>query len=277
MAARSIDSWVISTAPASSRDRSSRSVASLVSRPTCSCISRRNSSRVAWSRSGSSSSSRKPASENSGVRSSWEALAMKSLRARSTRERRRLIASNARARAPSSSGEWSPIGWSNSPTEIRAAAASRRRNRLDAAYAAPQPTAQATAIASAVAIRIRRSTRSAIALTSDTCWAIATTPPGTANATTMSPLRGPPAHQPVGADRLVDDRLHRVERLQVGLRQRRDDQTPALERKRDHVGVRRRGRRGRLQLRAAWRIPLANRVTQPLVRCWVTGDGQPAC
>ena len=70
-----------SSEPASSRDRSSRSVVSFWSRSTCSRIVARNSSRVSSSRSSSWSSSTKPPSEKIGVRSSCEALAMNSLRA----------------------------------------------------------------------------------------------------------------------------------------------------------------------------------------------------
>ena len=80
-----------SSEPASSRDRSSRSVVSFCSRSTCSRIVARNSARVSSSRSSSWSSSTKPPSEKIGVRSSCEALAMNSLRASSSRASRRCI------------------------------------------------------------------------------------------------------------------------------------------------------------------------------------------
>ena len=81
--------------PASSRERSSRSVASFVRRSTCSRIVSRNSRRVSSSSSSSASSSRKPPSEKSGVRSSCDALAMNSLRARSSLPSRTRMRSNA--------------------------------------------------------------------------------------------------------------------------------------------------------------------------------------
>ena len=76
------------------------------------------------------------------------------------------MASKARASSPSSSRDSSPIGSPNSPTEIRVAARSSPASLRDAAYAAPQPTRLATSSASAAAIRIRRSTKSAVVLMS---------------------------------------------------------------------------------------------------------------
>ena len=115
--------------PASRRERSSSSVASLDRRCTWSRIVARNSSRVASSMSSSSISSRNPPSEKSGVRSSCDALAMNSLRARSSRARRRRMWSKARASWPISSWPWSTIGSSNVPPAMRSAARSSRRIR----------------------------------------------------------------------------------------------------------------------------------------------------
>ena len=90
----------------------------------------RKSSRVSGSTSSSPvSSSRKPASENSGVRSSCDALAMNSARARSSEASRRRISSNARASWPSSSGPASITASSKRPSAISSAAASSRRIR----------------------------------------------------------------------------------------------------------------------------------------------------
>ena len=172
---RSSGSCSIETAPESSRERSSRSVASLVSRVTCARIVSRNSSRVVSSMSSDSSSSRNPASEKSGVRSSCEALAMKSLRARSTCARRLCIRSNERARRPSSSAESSPMGWSNWPSATREAAASSRPRRREMATAAVHPTRPATPSARSVAIRNWRSTSEAASFTSAIRWARSTT------------------------------------------------------------------------------------------------------
>ena len=197
----SIGSCSTATASASSRDRSSRSVASLVRRCTCSRICCRNAARVSSSRSSSSNSSMNPLSENSGVRSSCEALATNSLRTRSARSRRVCIRSNARPSWPSSSGDWSPMGRSNSPSAIRRAPCSRCDRRRVTAWADAQPTSIATSRASAAAIRIRRSTRSAVWLTSPTCWLSATRPTSpTVKATTSVPPRWPLAN-PVRAAR----------------------------------------------------------------------------
>ena len=68
------------------------------------------SARVSASSSSLASSSRKPASENSGVRSSCEALAMNSARARSSEASCTRMRSNVRASWPSSSGSVSTIG-----------------------------------------------------------------------------------------------------------------------------------------------------------------------
>ena len=89
--------------PASSRDRSSRSVASFGSRSTC---SRHRLEELAPGRLVEllvRSSSRKPPSEKSGVRSSCDALAMNSRRASSSWASRSRIRSKARASWPSSS------------------------------------------------------------------------------------------------------------------------------------------------------------------------------
>ena len=69
--------------PASSRERSSRSVASRVRRSPARASSRGTPAASSSSSSSSAISSRNPPSEKSGVRSSWEALAMNSRRARS--------------------------------------------------------------------------------------------------------------------------------------------------------------------------------------------------
>ena len=135
--------------PASSRERSSRSVASFASRSTCSRIVSRNSWRVASSTSSSAISSRKPPSENSGVRSSCEALAMNSLRARSSLPSRPRMRSNASARSPSSSLPVSTTGSSKRPPAIRSAARSSRRMRCactDASAVAGAPRRRAGAI-----------------------------------------------------------------------------------------------------------------------------------
>ena len=81
----SVGSGRSSSAPDSSRERSSSSTASWCIRSTWPRICSRNARRVSSSRSSSASSSRKPPSEKIGVRSSCEALAMNCLRARSSR------------------------------------------------------------------------------------------------------------------------------------------------------------------------------------------------
>ena len=81
---------------------------------------------------------------------------MKSLRARSTWASRACMRSNERATWPSSSGDWSPMGWSNVPAAMRLAASFRRSSRTEMARAAPHPTTTATATATSVAIRIWR-------------------------------------------------------------------------------------------------------------------------
>ncbi len=73
------------TAPESTWERSSRLSERLCSRSTCSFMRARYSCRSAGSTPSSSSSSRKPESENNGVLNSCDALATKSRRARSTR------------------------------------------------------------------------------------------------------------------------------------------------------------------------------------------------
>ena len=133
MESRSSGSRSTANAPASRRDRSSRSEASLVSRVTCSRISRRNSL--------------------PGV--DVQVLVVQQLEEPAQREQRRaqlvrgvgdevvaravglveprLHRSNARDSSPSSSGEGSPIGSPNSPIEIRVAARSSRARRRDTA------------------------------------------------------------------------------------------------------------------------------------------------
>ena len=113
--ASSTGSTSIRNGPASSRERSSRSVASFESRSTCSVIVSRNSRRVASSSSSSRKSSRKPPREKIGVRSSWEAFAMNSRRASSRRASWSRIRSNAPASCPTSSRPWSSTGCSKSP------------------------------------------------------------------------------------------------------------------------------------------------------------------
>ena len=254
-AAMSIGSCSTATASASSRDRSSRSVASLVRRFTCSRICCRNAARVSSSRSSSSRSSMNPLSENNGVRSSCEALATNSLRTRSARSRRVCIRSNARPSWPSSSGDWSPMGRSNSPSAIRRAPCSRCERRRVTACADAQPTSIATARASAAAIRIRRSTRSAVSLTSPTCWLSATRPTSpTVKATTSAPPRWPLAnpvraasqHDRIGAGdagqavhaRVRDHAAAPLEDAHVGVGEPPDATHRLVGAGRQHAGVR---------------------------------------
>ena len=112
----------ISIAPASSFERSSRSVVSLVRRATCSRIVRTNSARASGSGSSSSSSSTNPPSEKIGVRSSCEALAMNCLRALSSSARRRCMSLKVRASWPSSSEESTGIGAKSPRATLWAAA-----------------------------------------------------------------------------------------------------------------------------------------------------------
>ena len=126
---RSTGACSIRIRPASSRERSSRSVASFASLATCSRIVSRNSWRVASSRSSSAISSRKPPSEKSGVRSSCDAFAMNSRRARSRFSSRWRIRSNAAASSPSSSRPASTTGSSKRPPAMRSTARSSRRIR----------------------------------------------------------------------------------------------------------------------------------------------------
>ena len=78
---RSVGSGRSSSCPASSRERSSSSVASLPRRSTCPRTWSMNWRRVSSSSSSSASSSRKPPSEKIGVRSSCDAVAMNCSRA----------------------------------------------------------------------------------------------------------------------------------------------------------------------------------------------------
>ena len=95
-----------SSAPASSRERSSSSVASLrMPLDLRRAAGRGTGARVSSSRSSSASSSRKPPSEKIGVRSSCEADAMNCLRARSSRASWCCMSSKAAASWPSSSSE----------------------------------------------------------------------------------------------------------------------------------------------------------------------------
>ena len=144
--------------PASSLERSSRSVASLVSRCTCSPIVSRNSLRSASVRPPSVSSSRYPPRAVSGVRSSCEAFAMNSPRARSSASSRTRISSSERASSPISSRLLSTIGSSNEPCAMRSAAACSRARRRASGSAASAPASSATPKASAPPNTSRRST-----------------------------------------------------------------------------------------------------------------------
>ena len=144
--------------PASSLERSSRSVASLVSRCTCSPIVSRNSLRSASVRPPSVSSSRYPPRAVSGVRSSCEAFAMNSPRARSSASSRTRISSSERASSPISSRLLSTIGSSNEPCAMRSAAARSRARRRASGSAASAPASSATPKASAPPKTSRRST-----------------------------------------------------------------------------------------------------------------------
>ena len=125
---RSTPSGVITIAPASSWERSSRSTVSFVSRSICPRIVRTNSFRSAGLRSSSSSSSStKPPRLKIGVRSSCEALAMNCLRAESSSARRRCISLKVRASGASWPTEATGIVVSKLPSAtLRAAACSRR-------------------------------------------------------------------------------------------------------------------------------------------------------
>ena len=149
--------------PASMRERSSRSAESFVSRSTCSRVVARNPARVSSSRSSSAISSRKPASENSGVRSSCDAFATNSLRAVSSCASWTRMRSNAAASSPSSSPPRSTTGSSNSPCAMRLAARSRRRMRRAWSDAAAPPRIAAIASATPVAYSSRRFTTRTVA------------------------------------------------------------------------------------------------------------------
>ena len=116
--------------------------------------------------SSSSSSSRNPPSANSGVRSSCEALAMNSRRARSVRSSRRRMSSNARASSWISSRPSSVTGVARLPAAIRRVARSSRRMRAASANAASRPTSQLAGRRSATAISTSRCTVSTVRSTS---------------------------------------------------------------------------------------------------------------
>ena len=111
----------------------------------------RKPARVSSSRSSSAISSRKPAREKSGVRSSCEAFATNSLRAVSSCESWMRISSNAIASSPSSSSPRSTTGSSNWPSAILFAARSRRRMRRAWTVAAAVPRIAAIRSATPVA------------------------------------------------------------------------------------------------------------------------------
>src|SRR5947209_5329421 len=156
----------ISSAPASRRERSSRSTASFCRRSTCSAITCTNSSRVWGSSCSSWSSSTKPASEKIGVRSSCEAFAMNSRRARSTWRSFSCISLNACARRPSSSFDSIGSGSTGRPAARSRAASSTRRTRRVRTRATSQPPTSATISAAALAIsrRLRTSVTAVAAL-----------------------------------------------------------------------------------------------------------------
>ena len=155
----SVRSRCSSTAPASIRDRSSRSVVSFSSRATPVRNWPRKRSRVGSSSCSSSSSSTKPLSEKIGVRSSCDAVAMKRRRALSSSESWICIASSAAARRPSSSS-LSTVKWAerSPPATWRAVSSSletRRPNESATRY--PAIRASTNAITAASRIRLRTS------------------------------------------------------------------------------------------------------------------------
>ena len=150
---RSTGSWWNSSEPASSRERSSRSTESFWRRATCSLIVSRNSARVASSSSSSWSSSTNPPREKIGVRSSWEAVAMNSLRATSTWRSCSCISLKVLVSWPSSSRESTGRGSMNRPWAISPAATSRRRTRRASASATRYPPISASTRAARVAMQ----------------------------------------------------------------------------------------------------------------------------
>ena len=212
--------------PASTRERSSRSPARRVSRSTCSLVVTRNCRRVSSSRSSSSISSRKPARENSGVRSSCDALATNSLRAVSSCASWTRMRSNAAASWPSSSSPVSAIGSSKWPSAIRLAARSSRRMRRACMAAAALPSASAIPTATNVATRNRRSTSRTVASWSASDDVSRITPAEGSSGTATSAYSPPPrrtvrGHDLAGARRLERRRalLDRVRALFERVRQ----------------------------------------------------------
>ena len=164
--ARSTGSVCSSMAPASSRDRSSRSTDSFRNLATCSLIVSMNSRRVASSRSSSCSSSTKPASEKMGVRSSCEAVAMNSLRAISTSRSWRCMSLKVRVSCPSSSSESTGSGSWKWPRATAAAARSTRRTRPASRRATTQPPTSAISSAAPVAQSTRSRMNETVSVTS---------------------------------------------------------------------------------------------------------------
>ena len=150
----SVASGRSSSEPASSFERSSRSVASLPNRATCSRTTPTNSRRVSSSSSSSSSSSRKPPSEKIGVRSSCEAVAMKRRRAVSTCASWRCMSSSARASWPSSSSLSAGKTAVKSPPATRSAPCSRIFTRRAIARETRKPPVSASSRPSVPAMRI---------------------------------------------------------------------------------------------------------------------------
>ena len=160
----SVGSGRSSSAPDSSRERSSSSVASLRIRSTWPRSCARNCARVSSSSSSSSSSSRKPPSEKIGVRSSCEAEAMNCLRAVSSRASWRCMSSNAAASWPSSSSESAWIGLEKSPAAtLRAACSSRLIRAVQRARDEVAARARRARARCAPATRIRRRIRLTLA------------------------------------------------------------------------------------------------------------------
>ena len=154
----STSSGFSSSEPASRRDRSSRSTDSFWRRSTCSRIARRNSSRVSGSSCSSWSSSTNPPSEKIGVRSSCEAFAMNSLRARSTCASCTCISLKACVRRPSSSCDSTGMGCTWRPAARSSAARSSRETRLAIARATKKPLITAITSATPLASRSRSRT-----------------------------------------------------------------------------------------------------------------------
>ena len=180
---RSTGSRRTSSCPASTRERSRRSVESFASRCTCPCIVSMKPRRVSSSRSSSARSSRNPPIENRGVRSSCDAFATNSFRALSSCASWTRIWSNARASSPISSLPWSTIGAPKSPPAIRSAAVSSRRSRCESIPAAVSPRTSASTRAKAVASSNRsRTSRTVASESASGAWksTTASSPSGTA-------------------------------------------------------------------------------------------------